>query len=238
MRQRRMQQGFSLVEMSIVILIIGLITGGILVGQDLIRTAEVQSLVSELQKYQAATGRFQAQFASLPGDMPDAADHWATAVNGDGDSFIDPVVQTGGTASEPFQFWLHLRLADEIDSDVSGVNGPTASIDIIADTNVPTSRLEHGAWVVGYDAATVVAGAPPVAAGNFMMLTRDTTGGAGFPAPVLTPTEASMIDTKIDDGFGLSGDVVGAPTGSCVDGTNYIGTDDTKQCALVFLNAF
>src|SRR5665213_3308988 len=60
---------FTLIELSIVLVIIGLIVGGILVGQDLIKAAEVRAQISQIEKYSSAVNTFRAKFAAIPGDM-------------------------------------------------------------------------------------------------------------------------------------------------------------------------
>src|SRR5665213_703282 len=62
-------QGFTLIELSIVLVIIGLIIGGILVGQDMIKAAEGRAQISQIEKYNSAVHTFQAKFGALPGDM-------------------------------------------------------------------------------------------------------------------------------------------------------------------------
>ena len=66
------KQGFSLVELSIVLVILGLLTGGILTGQSLIRAAELRSVTTEFQKYQTAMMTFRDRYMALPGDMRNA----------------------------------------------------------------------------------------------------------------------------------------------------------------------
>ena len=63
--------GFTLIEMSIVLVIIGLIVGGVLVGQDLIRAAAVRAQVSQMEKYNSAVNTFREKTGYLPGDIPD-----------------------------------------------------------------------------------------------------------------------------------------------------------------------
>src|ERR1700759_2898335 len=70
--RRKGEQGFTLIELSIVLVIIGLIVGGILVGQDLIKAAEVRAQISQIEKYNSAMNTFRAKFAAIPGDMPPA----------------------------------------------------------------------------------------------------------------------------------------------------------------------
>src|SRR3984885_3925644 len=76
-RQRRkiVQQAqacFTLIELSIVLVIIGLIVGGVLVGQDLIKAAEIRATVSQIEKYNTAANTFQTKYNALPGDVPAA----------------------------------------------------------------------------------------------------------------------------------------------------------------------
>lgn len=79
-----MRHGFSLVELSIVLVILGLLTGGILAGQSLIRAAELRSVASEHQRYVTATKSFQDKYFSVPGDMKNATSFWGAADGGDG----------------------------------------------------------------------------------------------------------------------------------------------------------
>ena len=64
------KSGFTLIEMSIVFVVIGLIVGGILVGQDLIRAAGVRSQISQIEKFNTATNTFYGKYGYLPGDIP------------------------------------------------------------------------------------------------------------------------------------------------------------------------
>ena len=66
------QSGFTLVELSIVLVIIGLIIGGILKGQELIGNAQIKNVASQAQSYQAATAAFRDKYGALPGDLVSA----------------------------------------------------------------------------------------------------------------------------------------------------------------------
>src|SRR6202035_5008439 len=61
--------GFTLIELSIALVIIGLIVGGILVGQDMIKAAEVRAQISQIEKYNQAVNTFKGKFGGLPGDL-------------------------------------------------------------------------------------------------------------------------------------------------------------------------
>jgi prepilin-type N-terminal cleavage/methylation domain-containing protein len=63
-------QGFTLIELSIVLVIIGLIVGGVLVGQNLIAAAAVRAQISQIEKYQTAANAFRGKYGYLPGDIP------------------------------------------------------------------------------------------------------------------------------------------------------------------------
>ena len=72
-------RAFSLVELSIVLVILGLLTGGILAGQSLIRAAELRAVTTEYQRYVAAVQTFRDKYMALPGDMPNAIAFWGAA---------------------------------------------------------------------------------------------------------------------------------------------------------------
>ena len=73
MSQRRTNSGFTLIELSIVLVIIGLIVGGVLVGQELIRAAGIRATISQVEQYQTAANTFFDKFGALPGDITPAA---------------------------------------------------------------------------------------------------------------------------------------------------------------------
>ena len=70
MMKQNHQSGFTLIELSIVLVIVGLIVGGVLVGRDLIKAAELRKQVSQLNEYTTAANTFMIKYGSLPGDVP------------------------------------------------------------------------------------------------------------------------------------------------------------------------
>src|SRR5450830_427175 len=79
------QAGFSLVEIAIVLVIIGLLLGGILKGQEMITQAKIKNVVNDFNGITAAINSYQDRYRALPGDDLNAAGRWGTGViSGDG----------------------------------------------------------------------------------------------------------------------------------------------------------
>ena len=72
---RHALRGFTLVELSVVVVVIALLVGTILVGQTMIRGSELQGIITDYTKYQTAVEDFRKQYKALPGDMIDATDY-------------------------------------------------------------------------------------------------------------------------------------------------------------------
>jgi prepilin-type N-terminal cleavage/methylation domain-containing protein len=75
-------QAFTLVELSIVLVIVGLIVGGVVGGQSLIHSAKINKVVLDINKMKIAFRAFELQYDALPGDMVDAYDYWGTTCHG------------------------------------------------------------------------------------------------------------------------------------------------------------
>ncbi len=90
---KRNQSGFTLVEIAIVLVIIGLLLGAVLKGQELVTNAKVKAVINEAKAYGAALYAYQDRYGYYPGDDPKQQDRWTGLnSNGDGDGTID-----GGT---------------------------------------------------------------------------------------------------------------------------------------------
>lgn len=201
------KKAFSLVELSIVLVILGLLVGGVLSGQALIRGAELRSVTTEYQRYSTAIGTFRDKYFALPGDMSNAASFWTTTTSGDGDGQIENTAVA--TTNEISLFWIHLANAALIEGAYTNVANTT----LTAGTNNPKARLSNAAWNIAGLATiaitgvgTPVAGATVPAATTFFTNTYGNTFlfGSGtnalLPTGVLKSEEAWNIDTKMDDG--------------------------------------
>ena len=238
-----MRQAFSLVELSIVLVILGLLTGGILAGQSLIRAAELRSVTTDVQRYLAATKAFRDKYFALPGDMTNATAFWGSlggtgsdtvcqalaatgtaTCNGDGDgSFLTVIGGTTYTTYERMRFWQHLANAGLIEGQYSGVGGAPWT----AGTNVPPSKLSGAYWAVSTGFGFTAEGGTTYYAGDTIKFAADygkttlllntvagsTSTAGSYP---LKPEEAWNIDTKMDDGNPMTGFIMPVKG----DGTN------------------
>lgn len=220
-------RGFSLVELSIVLVILGLLTGGILSGQSLIRAAEIRSVTTEYGVYATAIQTFRDKYLAYPGDFRDATKFWgrlnnnancashsAAAVvttgvcDGNGDGMLTAISSsgTGGEPNEPHQFWRHLAAAGLIEGTYTGLGGSVSSAHVVLSQNVPRSRLNNAGWG-GHWLTSTSAAHYAIEYGNSFYFGGATTGNITSD-PVLKPEEAWNIDTKIDDGRPAYGKVL------------------------------
>ena len=112
---RSQQSGFTLVEIAIVLVIIGLLLGGILKGQELINSAKVKNLANDFRVIPTYIYAYQDKFKALPGDDPAAQTHLPTGLaadNGNGNGVIDGAWDSTTATDESFRFWREVRLAN------------------------------------------------------------------------------------------------------------------------------
>src|SRR2546430_12322702 len=114
------QQGFTLVEIAIVLVIIGLLLGGILKGQEMITQAKIKNVIADFSGVSAAYHGYQDRYRAIPGDDPNAATRWASMTNpapvqGNGDGIVAGTYNNGGgarpTAGGGRRWWGDLRKA-------------------------------------------------------------------------------------------------------------------------------
>ena len=80
--------GFSLIEMSVVLLIIGIIAAGMMKGRDLVEAAQMRTVANDVQIFQIAFAGYINAYGALPGDDPNATAKFTDVENGDGDGVI------------------------------------------------------------------------------------------------------------------------------------------------------
>ena len=191
------QAGFTLVEIAIVLVIIGLLLGGILKGQEMITQAKIKNVVNDFNGITAAVNSYQDRYRALPGDDLNAATRWTAqgAIAGDGNGQFctgacpNPVVApnvynnavtTTVAAPEVNLFWWDLRFAGFVGGTTQSGTGSSAS--------------------------------QPSNAANGIMGVQ--TGGMGFTSNIVCSSNlpdkiAIAVDTQMDDGANTTGQVRG-----------------------------
>ena len=131
----RQQSGFTLVEIAIVLVIIGLLLGGVLKGQELITQAKIKNITNDFNGMSAAIYAYQDRYKRYPGDDNDAGTRWTSpaAVSGNGDARvglagITALIDCSASAVENCQFWQHLRLAGFIAGDTATKLSPQNAV--------------------------------------------------------------------------------------------------------------
>lgn len=240
-------RGFSLVELSIVLVIVGLLTGGILLGQNLIRNAEIQGVIKELGKYSDAVVAFRERYAALPGDLPDAGDYWglinttaatcettasngSLTCNGNGDGQIYSGI--GGTAfSERWHAMIQLKDAGFISGKFNGIAGSGDIAHAVIGQNSPSFPASKSGMTITTQAVTSTSDSSfyaPAVGTLYHVGGQRSTGS--FWTPIFTPEEVWSIDTKMDDGFPGTGPIRALKSTSAL-GANCTTTDDPATAA-------
>jgi prepilin-type N-terminal cleavage/methylation domain-containing protein len=190
------EAGFTLVEIAIVLVIIGLLLGGILKGQEMITQAKIKNIVNDFNGITVAVTSYQDRYRALPGDDLNASTRWTVQApaSGNGNGNIAglynaaPGVAAPATGAESNLFWQHLRIAG---------------------------------FVAGATTGGASGAQPPNAAGGLIGVETGNPGanGLGFSSLILCFSNlpekiASAVDGQIDDGVPNTGQVRGQLGGS------------------------
>ncbi len=253
-----MQRGFSLVELSIVLVILGLLVGGILTGQSLIRASELRAVTTEHQRYRTAVYAFRDKYFKLPGDFDRATDVWGTVAvcpgdstqpstdsktcNGNGDGLLSSS-SVVGVGNERFRFWQHLANAGLIEGTYTGVSGAGSPTNHhVRGQNVPASKMGGACWSHLHWSSPLSGDLSSFdnPGGSRLFIGKDSTNGTCVQA-FLKPEEAWNIDVKSDDGVPATGLTVAYFWDDCTDAATsatlsarYALNDSGAVCSLNF----
>jgi len=217
-------RSIGLVELAIVLVIIGLIIGGVLKGQELFANARLKTTLMDVDAIRAAAATFQDRYGGLPGDYFEGQAQlgapngitWASPRCNGGDQLCDGdgVIEGNGRTNETLLFWQHLTLANLI----SGVE-VAAAVDDSIGAGLPSASI-GGGLAVQYQAIR----------GRTTHWLRLGTGTA-LTTGVTTGVQADRIDAKVDDGRPGAGSIR-VTTAACIDRGGYNPNGD--QCLMYF----
>ncbi|MFK8067333.1 MAG: prepilin-type N-terminal cleavage/methylation domain-containing protein [Gammaproteobacteria bacterium] len=237
------QQGFTLVEIAIVLVIIGLLLGGVLKGQELINSARVRNMADQNSGIQAAYYGFVDRYRSVPGDMLpldacnaiganqlEVASCASYAIGGNGNGRLEE-----GDFPEAAAVWRHLTAANFLTNSYTGVaaNNGVYTVNTVAPANAFGGRVLLGTTDTYLTTASSTAS------------TR-----LGFIVGRETPvTILAELDTKVDNGKPQSGvlratvqtssdyGAVGERATGCVEATNNLWdvTNEIQDCNAIYL---
>lgn len=219
--------GFTLIEVSVVVIIIGFLLGGLLIYDEIRESAENLSLVKDIRFYETAFETFKAKYGAVAGDMRDAANYWpqyntsdnqgsGSSINGNGNGLV-----IGHTTEEEYAF-DHLKGAGLVKGDFTGAVFPRTINDKawVRILYVGTANTT-GSWAP--------AGAIYGRTGHILAFgdTTNSSASGKLARGFLTPIEAEVLDAKIDDGSPAAGNLMAlkgiyTSLGITADGSNII----------------
>jgi hypothetical protein len=214
--------------MAIALVIIGLIVGGVLVGRDLIKAAEVRAQVTQIEKFNTATNTFYEKYGYLPGDIPAGpasqfgfVSRGTNPGQGDGNGVIQGTPtwsQVSGNANvhsggETVVFWVDLSKTGLIEGTFNIATSLPYYGGIIAGTSVPNylpqAKIGQGNFVYAFSGGQNQHSPGVNYFGLSPVADIDASGYIESPAgPGLTVNQAYQIDKKIDDGLPQTGGVI------------------------------
>ncbi len=186
------QKGFTLVEIAIVLVIIGLLLGGILKGQEMITQAKIKNVIADMSGVSAAMYGYQDRYRALPGDDANAT-RWAGANAGNGNGIIEGAYLAAN--GETAEFWGHLRSAGFVAG--TGITQPFNAVSGKMGVQTGDGAPGNPGGVLAFAGAAGPPAVPASPAINTLLMCS-----ANLPDKI-----AISVDAQMDDGFATSGTV-------------------------------
>jgi len=260
MQQRRHSPGFTLIELAVVLVLIALILGGVMMGQSMIRQAELRAVMTDVDRFIKATNQFRDKFEALPGDMYNATSYWGakgvcppaysttretTTCNGNGDGSLH-LLGSAAQYQELYLVWQHLANSGFAEGLYTGATASATGELVQPELNAP-ARVSGGYTLLN------ARGADTTDAANYFSTDyahtiyygakTDTTLRATMGL-ILSGEEAYAIDAKFDDAIPSAGKAITFKNGGTIapgcatSSTAYASSATTRVCAMMFKMGF
>jgi prepilin-type N-terminal cleavage/methylation domain-containing protein len=189
-KMNKQQSGFTLVEIAIVLVIIGLLLGGVLKGQELINSAKVKNFANDFRNIPLFIYGYQDKFRAIPGDDSRAVTNIGASANGDGNGRIGGTWDSTNGADESVLFWEHVRKANL-------AAGPTALSAVASVTDFLPKNAEGG--IIGIQSGVT----PPITGmvGSYIVCSQGILGKF-----------VKQLDITMDDGNTAAGSLQAVAT--------------------------
>jgi len=231
-KKKHKHTGFSLIELSVVMIIVALVISGIVASQSLTHTSKLVMLIKDFRQFEHGIADFYDRHHYLPGDITAPPAGYAGpelcsgACYGDGSGTL--------TRAEALNAWIHLSKEGTLTG--TRVNGTENGTAALIGENMPDGPLTGG----GYD---ILTGVFADRSGVFIRAARRSANPAGnlLDGALVTTHDAIMLDQKIDDGLperGRFGAQNGYGVTTCIlavsSPTTYLLTSDSESCTLLY----
>ncbi len=250
------KSAFSLIELSIVLIIIGLLIAGITGGASLIKSSELRSIMGEARGYAVAVNSFFTQYDQYPGDASINVGS-SSAFTGDRDNKMEYVNDASTPMAEGLDAWFDLKDIGAIDLALTpfGTVSNPAITKRVPVTDIPGSKIKGAGWAFDYNTTSlqnvvVLTGTTDDWATSKDLVNATAAGSVAnnLSAEIISAPDAFSIDSKIDDGKANSGNVQAvnnnsADASACTNGllasaavaADYRVTNGAKKtCVLTF----
>ncbi len=240
------RHGFTLIELSIVLVIIGLIVGGVMVGRSLIKAAEIRAAASQLQQFETSYRTFQVKYGCIVGDCLNATEFFGASYYGDTHGCSHPNGVGNGNG----------------DGLIKGYTGWAASCWSTESEQAARSLFLAGLLPNGqYDSTSygfkgvndergyfynddLYGAVSPATSNNAVTWYKRLAGSGAITFSVMSPTKTQNLDSKIDDGIANKGKLRGmdvhtvANPGSMVAGSCHVSgvynVSDVEGCRFLY----
>jgi hypothetical protein len=193
------KSGFTIIEISMIILAMSLLIGGIFMGRALVDAAKLREVIQKLNKFEVGRASFKQKFSCTPGDCRNAAD-FGLGTNGDGDGYVTDMKTNKGSLprKEILEYWVHLDNAGLLGEDYSRtpLTGPRLQ------NGGPATGMHDAHFSIGYERS-------PIKQYYFIGVNASSKPAYRNIDRRFIPREIESIDKKIDDGAPLDGLIEG-----------------------------